>query len=62
MTRFGMGPSDFRELAELIAAIITENAAAKEQVRTLRRRFLEMRYCFREEDYPDVVTRLRELL
>jgi aminomethyltransferase len=62
MTRFGMGPGEFRELAELVAAVITENAAVKEQARAMRRRFLEMRYCFREEDYPDVAARLRELL
>ena len=62
MTRFGMGPSEFRELAELVAAVVTENAAAKERVRSLRRRFLEMQYCFREEEYSDVTARLRELL
>jgi aminomethyltransferase len=62
MTRFGMGPGEFRELAELVAAVVTENAAVKERVRSLRRRFLEMQYCFREEEYSDVTARLRELL
>jgi len=62
MTRFGMGPEDFRELAELTTAVVDKNASVKEKVSALRRRFLDMRYCFREEDCPDVITRLRGLL
>ena len=62
MTRFGMEPSDFQELAVLMAAVINKNAAVKDQVRDLRRRFLEMRYCFREEDYPEVAAQLRATL
>jgi aminomethyltransferase len=62
MTRFGMEPADFRELAALMAALITENAPVKDEVRALRERFRDMRYCFREEDYPDLAERLRALL
>ena len=59
MTRFGMEPEDFRELAGLMARVIKENADVKRQARDLRRRFLEMRYCWHEEDYEDVVGELR---
>jgi len=62
MTRFGMEPSDFQELAVLMAACINKNAAVKDHVRDLRQRFLEMRYCFREEDYPEVAAQLRATL
>ncbi|MFH1834103.1 MAG: glycine cleavage system protein T, partial [bacterium] len=62
MTRFGMAAEDFRELAGLIAAVVLEDAALKEQVRSFRRRFLEMGYCFREADYPDVAAQLRSRL
>ncbi|MBN1629116.1 MAG: glycine cleavage system protein T, partial [Thermoleophilia bacterium] len=62
MTRFGMEPSDFQELAVLMAACINKNVAVKNQVRDLRQRFLEMRYCFREEDYPEVAAQLRATL
>jgi aminomethyltransferase len=62
MTRFGMGPADFSELAGLMAAVINKNARLRNQVRNLRSRFLTMRYCFAEEDYQDVAARLRDLL
>ena len=62
MTRFGMAPADFRELAGLIATVVIENGTVREQVCALRRRFLEMRYCFRADDYPDVAERLQGML
>ncbi len=62
MTRFGMGPADFAELAGLMASAITEDAPVRDKVRDLRSRFLTMRYCFRVEDYPDVAAQLRDLL
>jgi aminomethyltransferase len=62
MTRFGMGPDDFRELAGLIAAVVLADAPIKKQVSSLRGSFLGMRYCFQEADYPEVAERLRSLL
>ena len=59
MTRFGMEPEDFRELAGLMARVIQENADVKTETRDLRRRFLTMRYCWHEADYEDVVSELR---
>ena len=62
MTRFGMAQADFRELAQLVSAVVFENAPVKQQVRGLRRRFLEMHYCFREAEYPEVAGQLQSLL
>ncbi len=62
MTRFGMGPDDFRGLAGLIAAVVLEDSPVKEEVSRLRGSFLGMRYCFQEADYPEVAERLRSLL
>jgi aminomethyltransferase len=62
MTRFGMAPGDFTTLAELIAAVVTRDASVEEEVRRLRRRFLEMRYCFGREEFPEVAGRLEGLL
>jgi aminomethyltransferase len=62
MTRFGMSPADFSTLAQLLATVVLENAAVKDEVRRLRGDFLEMQYCFREVDYPEVVGRLRNCL
>ncbi|OFW60078.1 MAG: glycine cleavage system protein T [Actinobacteria bacterium RBG_16_64_13] len=62
MTRFGMGPDDFATLARLLAEVLLSDARVAEQVRDLRGGFLTTRYCFNEEDYPDVAQRLRETL
>jgi aminomethyltransferase len=58
MTRFGMGPADFGELAELIRDVIADQAIVKPRVAELRKRFLGMKYCFTEDEFGN---RLREL-
>jgi len=62
MTRFGMRPDDFSELAGLMASVILDDRDVANQVRELRHRFLTMHYCFREEDYPAISERLRATL
>ncbi len=51
MTRYGMGPAEFQNLAHLIAEILREGADKppghwREKVQALRAEFTEMRYCF----------------
>jgi len=51
MTRCGMGPGDFAELAAVLADIVRksgerEEGAWRDAIRAFRGRFLEMRYCF----------------
>ena len=53
MTRFGMQRKDFQELAALMADVIKNDANIKEKIRSFRGRFLEMHYCFQENDFPD---------
>ncbi len=62
MTRFGMSAADFSALAQLLAAVVLENAPAKDEVQQFRKGFIEMQYCFREADFPEVAARLRDLL
>lgn len=62
MTRFGMGQSDFADLAGLIAAVLREGADVKSEVNRLRGRFTEMHYCFGEKDFPEALALLRRLL
>jgi aminomethyltransferase len=62
MTRFGMEPDDFRELASLMRDVIVADADVAERVRELRKRFREMRYCFGTEDFPDLTRRLSGLV
>ena len=58
MTRFGMIAEDFQELAQLMADVILKGKNVKEEVRTFRQRFLDMKYCFGGKQFDD----LREIL
>jgi aminomethyltransferase len=62
MTRFGMGPEQFAEVAELMAAVILEERGVAAEVRTLRQRFTEMGYCFKGPEFDPLLQRLHELI
>lgn len=62
MTRFGMEEDDFRELAALMREVIVDNASVADRVRAFRARFTELRYCFRQDDYADLVESLHRLV
>jgi len=62
MTRFGMEAKDFGAVAELIADVVLRGADVKEKVKALRSRFLDLRFCFSEEEQAEKVERLRGLL
>ena len=61
MTRFGMGPGDLAELAQLIADVIIHDADVAEKVKRLRSRFDTLHYCFSGEQYAALAARLLEL-
>jgi glycine/serine hydroxymethyltransferase len=58
MTRFGMQPEDFAEVAGLIRDVVRDDADVAGAVRALRSRFTDLGYCFG----PDVVGDLAERL
>jgi len=58
MTRFGMGPEDFGELALILRDVIVDDAAAAERATALRSRFTELRYCFGRDEHPELIERL----
>jgi aminomethyltransferase len=62
MTRFGMGPADFAQVAELMAAVILEGRGLAAEVKALRGRFTEMGYCFKGPEFDPLVQRLHELI
>jgi len=62
MTRFGMEADDFRELAVLMKKVIADGANVAAQVKAFRARFRDLRFCFRQEDYADLIQELRSLL
>jgi glycine cleavage system T protein (aminomethyltransferase) len=62
MTRFGMGPADFRELAVLVSEAMVKDARVIDQVKSLRARFCELHYCFKGEEVAEVLQRMHALV
>ncbi|MGD9043052.1 MAG: glycine cleavage system aminomethyltransferase GcvT [Desulfobacterales bacterium] len=62
MTRFGMTASDFAELAQLMADVILKNKHVKKEVMDLRKRFLEMQYCFSGDEFDALEQKLHQLI
>jgi aminomethyltransferase len=62
MTRFGMQAEDFAELAGLMADCILRNRRVKAEVIRLRRRFLEMQYCFTGGEVDGLIQKLLALI
>jgi aminomethyltransferase len=62
MTRFGMQAADFAELAQLMADCIRQRTAVKDAAIRLRRRFLEMRYCFTGSEANELIRKLHALI
>ena len=61
MTRFGMEEEDFRSLASLIHDVVVNNANVRDQVKGLRERSRELKFCFRGEQYADLLQKLHGL-
>jgi aminomethyltransferase len=62
MTRFGMEEEDFHNLASLIHDVVVNNVNVIDQVKALRERFSELQFCFRGDEYADVLQQLQNLL
>jgi aminomethyltransferase len=62
MTRFGMKAGDFAELARLMADCILETRSVKDEAIRLRRRFLEMQYCFSGSEVRELIQKLHALI
>ncbi|MBW2118069.1 MAG: glycine cleavage system protein T, partial [Deltaproteobacteria bacterium] len=62
MTRFGMEEADFRALAGLIHDVVTNHSNVIDKVKALRERFLDLRFCFKIDEYTDLHRKLHDLL
>ena len=62
MTRFGMEEKDFAAVANLMKEAVIDNADVSKQVKTLRARFRELRFCFNRSEYADLIQELHGLL
>jgi aminomethyltransferase len=58
MTRFGMQPKDFADLAVLIAEVVNRDTDVKEQVKALRGKFLDLQYCFKDDEALEILYKL----
>ncbi|MDP8234948.1 MAG: glycine cleavage system aminomethyltransferase GcvT [Candidatus Erginobacter occultus] len=62
MTRFGMEEDDFAELAGMIRSIVIEAKNLREEVKSFRQRFLDLRYCFTGSDFAPLAEKLHALI
>jgi aminomethyltransferase len=62
MTRFGMTEKDFPELAQLMGDVILRNKTVKEEVKTLRQRFSDMKYCFSGGEFDALIKKVHEII
>jgi aminomethyltransferase len=62
MTRFGMEADDFRALAGLIRDVVKKDSHVVEEVKALRAGFLDLKFCFRGDEYAPLVQKLHGLL
>lgn len=62
MTRFGMQAADFAVLAQLMADVILKNKSVKEDVMDLRKRFVDLQYVFKGDEFDELEQKLHQLL
>ncbi len=62
MTRFGMQGGDFEALAQLIRDVIVEDKSVGDEVRALRGRFVDLRFCFSDDEYDEFIQELHSLI
>ena len=62
MTRFGMQPDHFSELAGLMHAVITEDRNVKNEITDFRKQFVDMQYCFSAAEFENEIQKLHQLL
>jgi aminomethyltransferase len=62
MTRFGMEAEDFRTLAGLMRDVVVNDSDVTEPVKALRNQFSEIRFCFRGNEYDDLLEQLHQLI
>ena len=62
MTRFGLGAEDFEKPAQMISEVIKKQTNVKDEVAAFRKHFLEMKFCFSDNEFDDLVEKLHRLI
>jgi hypothetical protein len=57
-----MEEEDFRSLALLMHDVVVNNTSVIDQVKALRGHFSELQFCFRGDEYADILQQLQNLL
>ncbi len=61
MSRFGMQTADFQVLAQLVHDVVINGSKVREKVIDLRKRFLDMQYCFTGSEIDDLLNEIHKL-
>ncbi len=62
MTRFGMGPQGFQQLAQLMRDVVMHDRQVKKEVSRLREQFLAIKYCFNADGFEEQMKQMVEML
>jgi len=62
MTRFGMAERDFQKLAQFIYDVITGNKGVKEEIKSFRKNFRKMQFCFSANEFDNLMQKLHKLI
>jgi hypothetical protein len=57
-----MQEAHFEELAQLIHDVVSEHRSVREEVVSLRKRFLEMHFCFDINYFDDLIQLLHKII
>ncbi|MFH1823690.1 MAG: glycine cleavage system aminomethyltransferase GcvT [Candidatus Firestonebacteria bacterium] len=62
MTRFGMKEKDFKCVAQFLHDVIIKNKNINEEVKKFRQKFLDLRFCFKEKEFENLIQKLHQLV
>ncbi|HNS32507.1 MAG TPA: aminotransferase class I/II-fold pyridoxal phosphate-dependent enzyme, partial [bacterium] len=62
MTRFGMGREEFETAAQFIRDVVKGNQVVKDKVKSFRKNYLELKFCFSGKEIDTAVEKLHKLI
>jgi aminomethyltransferase len=62
MTRFGMKEKDFKTAAQLFHDVIVKGKTVKKEVKSLRKKFVNLGFCFSSKKFEPLIKKLHKLI
>jgi len=62
MTRFGMGKKEFETIAQFIADVVIDKKSVKDQVKSFRKNFVDLHFCFSGREIDAAMEKLHRLI